>query len=139
MPNLLDVPGWTDAALQGITFWIGWNHTKFRYWPLTEGAIVAELQRLINANLETDEALFCEVGANNLVNADPLAEEINGCRYDMVVATKTEQGNHRWVRPATDDLTQCATAVIEVKRNCAFGEVKKDISSAPAQAPTREA
>ena len=66
MPNLLDVPGWTDAALQGITFWIGWNHTKFRYWPLTEGAIVAELQRLINANLETDEALFCEVGANNL-------------------------------------------------------------------------
>ena len=127
MPNLLDVPGWADSALQGITYWIGWNHTKFRHWPLTEGAIVAELQRLIDASLESNEALFPEVNAHNLVQLDPFPADIKGCRYDMVVAKRKQQKKERWLRPATDELSQYATAVIEVKRNPAFQELKKDI------------
>ena len=123
MPNLLDLPGWTDPALQGITYWMGWNHTKFRHWPLTEGAIVAELQRLIDSKLESDKALFPEVGACDLVKSTPFPKEIKGCRYDMVIAKKKQkEQNDILLRPKTEELFTYATAVIEVQRNEGFSK-----------------
>lgn len=116
-------PMWTDTVLQAITYWIGWNHTKYRHWDLTEGAIVAELQRLIASELDSDEALYAETYADTLINLNPFPEDVKRKEhYDLVIAKK-----HEGSRPDKNELHEFVTAVIEVKRNKSWNKIEEDI------------
>lgn len=61
------LPYWAEDVLQGIAFWIGHRRTYYRYHPLTEGAITAELCNLLNAKLRNGEQLTCEVMYRKLI------------------------------------------------------------------------
>ena len=38
-------PVWVDRALQGVTYWMGQRRCLYRDYPLSEGALVAEVCR----------------------------------------------------------------------------------------------
>jgi hypothetical protein len=108
MPSVEPLPAWTSGALQGLAFWIGHRHSLYRHYPLTEGAIVAELCNLIHSNLSSDEMLLCEQPYRSLIAADgkwPTAIR-PGARVDLVVAN----------RGRSKDEPPRAKFVIEVKR-----------------------
>jgi hypothetical protein len=54
-------PRWTQRALQGVAYWMGHRRCLYRDYPLSEGALVAEVCNLIYANLPDHLELHCEV------------------------------------------------------------------------------
>ena len=69
------LPGWSEAALQGVAYWIGHRRAYYRHHVLTEGAIVAELCNLMNAHLGEHEQLECERLYRDLLSsASPKAQ-----------------------------------------------------------------
>jgi len=65
-------PFWAKRALQGIAFWIAHRRCFYRQHPLTEGALVAEICNLINANLrDRDLTLDCEVQVSKFLSQKP--------------------------------------------------------------------
>lgn len=52
-------PVWVDRALQGVTYWMGHRRCLYRDYPLSEGALVAEVCNLIYANLPEALQLLC--------------------------------------------------------------------------------
>jgi len=40
-------PRWTQRALQGVAYWMGHRRCLYRDYPLSEGALVAEVCNLI--------------------------------------------------------------------------------------------
>jgi hypothetical protein len=103
-------PAWSERALQGLAFWIGHRHSLYRYYPLSEGALVAETCNLIYANLRGGEALRCEVQYSHLVpNGDWPPELGSKARADLVVINDRGQA-------ADNSLVGQVVAAIEVKR-----------------------
>lgn len=106
-------PKWAEPALQAITFWIGWNHTRYRHWPLTEGALANELQRHIASGIDPNEVLCAEVDVKHL--RDPTKSDdatIREGRVDLVLATKVKKRS-----PRNSEFCKSAKALIEIKRS----------------------
>lgn len=60
MSTTRDWPSWLERALQGLAYWTGHRRCLYRNYSLAEGAFVAELCNLINANLPDRYLLLCE-------------------------------------------------------------------------------
>jgi len=100
-------PKWVERALQGVAYWMGHRRCLYRDYPLSEGALVAEVCNLIYANLPKDLQLLCEVQYSDFVKRDPLPKILQGkIRADLVIAEK----------PAPSDDKPAPKFVIEVKR-----------------------
>jgi len=103
-------PSWVREALQGVTYWIGHRRCLYRNYPLSEGALVAEVCNLIYANLPEGLELLCEVQYSKFVAANHPPEVLKGrIRADLVVA---EKSNHKEGEPIP-------RFIIEVKRSSA--------------------
>lgn len=84
-------PKWVERALQGVTYWMGHRRCLYRDYPLSEGALVAEVCNLIYANLPGDLQLFCEVQYSDFVERTPMPKILRGkIRVDLLVADKSE-------------------------------------------------
>lgn len=118
--KLQHYPSWTREALQGVTYWIGHRRCLYRNYPLSEGALVAEVCNLIYANLPEDLELLCEVQYSKFVAGDDLPEVLKGrIRADLVVA---EKANH-------EDAEPIPRFIIEVKRASApNAQINADLS-----------
>lgn len=100
-------PRWTQRALQGVVYWMGHRRCLYRDYPLSEGALVAEVCNLIYANLPDHLELHCEVPYAKFVKFRELPEILQGkIRADLVVAEKP-------VRAGSDPVPEF---IIEVKR-----------------------
>ena len=112
-----DWPYWVENALQGITYWIGHRRCMYKDYPLTEGAIVAELCNLIHAKLDSHQHLKCEVPLKTLLGGyEKPTVLLERSRADLVV-TEGEAGTEGKPR-----------FVIEVKRATASkAEIDKDL------------
>src|SRR5438034_7004713 len=53
-------PKWAEAALQGLSYWMGYRESLYRGHPVPEAAMVNEACNLIYANLTTGLQLLCE-------------------------------------------------------------------------------
>ena len=108
---LPDAPRWMSSPLQALSFWVAYQHVVYRHHLLPEGAIVAELTRLLDA----------EVGQETVVVREPMYRElvstagskwVDACRCDLAVRIKGTGGRHGQV-----------IAAIEVKRASASDDV----------------
>ena len=115
--NLCDKsrPDWTDSVLQGLAYWIGYKKQYYRFYPLSEGAIVGETLSLLASHTDTNTIrLNAEVMYKNICEW-----EGNG-RADIVISK----------RPNKDDIEEnsdnkkkdfnykkYARTIIEVKRH----------------------
>jgi len=95
-------PKWMKRALLGACYWIGHRRTIYKGYPLTEGAIVAELCNLIHANFREGE-LECEHPYAEFVPASDVCKERS--RVDLCIYETTSHPPERKCR-----------YVIEVKR-----------------------
>lgn len=113
-------PKWVDRALQGVTYWMGHRRCLYRDYPLSEGALVAEVCNLIYANLPEHLQLLCEVQYSSFVNRDPMPEILEGkIRADLVVAEI----------PARSGDEPIPKYIIEVKRASASkAQINADLS-----------
>jgi hypothetical protein len=113
-------PKWVDRALQGVTYWMGHRRCLYRDYPLSEGALVAEVCNLIYANLPEHLQLLCEVQYSSFVNRDPVPEILEGkIRADLVVAEI----------PARRGDEPIPKFIIEVKRASASkAQINADLS-----------
>lgn len=99
-----EYPDWVRKALQGVSYWMGHRRCLYRDYPLSEGALVAEICNLIYANLPDKLQLVCEVQYSSLVDADPMPKILQGrIRADLVITER-----------AAD--SEAAKFIIEVKR-----------------------
>lgn len=79
-------PSWIERALQGITYWIGHRRCFYRSYPLSEGALVAEVCNLIHANLPDALSLMCEVQYSKILRVQKMPEKLpKKARADLVV------------------------------------------------------
>src|SRR5260370_14583075 len=100
-------PVWVKRALQGVTYWMGHRRCLYRDYPLSEGALVAEVCNLIYANLPQDLQLLCEVQYSSFVKCDRMPQILQGrIRADLVVAEK----------PSPSGGDPVPKFIIEVKR-----------------------
>jgi len=53
--------GRIEDSLQALAFWVGYQNQQYRHHSLPEGAIVAELTRLISGKTGPDFKIECEV------------------------------------------------------------------------------
>ena len=100
-------PTWAERALQGVTYWIGHRRCLYRHYPLSEGALVAEVCNLIHANLPDKFSLMCEVQYSSLIHRDEKPTELTvRARADLVVVEKAK----------SSDDEAIPRFIIEVKR-----------------------
>jgi hypothetical protein len=82
-------PSWVQKALQGVTYWIGHRRCLYRNYPLSEGALVAEVCNIIHAHLPDQFDLQCEVQYSKLIKRDERPTQLTErARVDLVVAEK---------------------------------------------------
>jgi hypothetical protein len=100
-------PRWTRRALQGIAYWMGHRRCLYRDYPLSEGALVAEICNLIYANLPDDLELHCEVQYAKFLKSTKDVKILQSkSRADLVIAKKAFRAN-------SDPVPEF---IIEVKR-----------------------
>jgi hypothetical protein len=118
--KLTKLPKWSGRALQGLTYWMGHRRCMYRDYPLSEGALVAEVCNLIYANLPKDLQLLCEVQYSDFVERALLPKILQGkIRADLVIAEK----------PTSDSDEPVPKFIIEVKRASASkSQISADLS-----------
>ncbi len=108
-------PIWLERALQGLAFWIGHRHSMFNGYPLSEGALVAEMCNLISANLPSQFVLMPECFFKNLVSGNKSLQGMaDRARADLVLCDATAKTIGR-----DGNISSHTKYVIEVKRNTA--------------------
>ena len=123
MPEPEKIPDWTVRSLQSLAFWIGWSHARYSRWPLSEGAMVAEMQAAVATFLPSDLVALAEVPTTEVVrNASDVITR--GGRIDLLIVKRDEDGRC----PGKRQLAEHANVVVEVKRSQAsWAEIAKDI------------
>ena len=97
----------------GVAYWMGHRRCLYRDYPLSEGALVAEVCNLIYANLPDHLELHCEVQYAKFVKSRELPKILQGkIRADLVIAEKP-------VRAGSDPVPEF---IIEVKRASQIGQ-----------------
>jgi hypothetical protein len=92
--KLKKLPVWAEAALQGVCYWMGHRRSLYPDYPLAEGALVAELCNLINANLHGSGKLTCEAQYSKMLPGLLTPRKVEGqdeirwqkARADLVVS-----------------------------------------------------
>jgi hypothetical protein len=103
-------PKWARAALQGVTFWIGHQRSRYNRHSLGESAIVAEVRALATGHLGSDAFLDCESNYRELANPVSLPVTLRpNARADMVICEK----------PAVAGGRATPKFVVEIKRGSA--------------------
>ncbi len=109
-----DRPGWTDNLLQGLVYWIGYKKQYYRFYPLSEGAIVGEAMSLIASNIDMQSMhLDAEVMYQKICDWG------NGERADIVISekpNKDDRGKNSKGKKKPIDYSKYARAIIEVKK-----------------------
>lgn len=105
------IPVWLENATQALTFWIGYQHQRYRHHYLPEGAIVAELGALIYGETSDDFIIHREILYKNISRAGKWMRDI---RADIAV---TE---------IASDHDQINT-IVEVKRADNIDEIHMDL------------
>lgn len=110
--GLDDIPNWASPALQGLAFWLGYQHAYGIGNHLSEGAIATEFQRLMVAHREGGRALEPEVMYRHVpeLAANPAIRE-SRARADLIVS---HNGRSDRSRPYPAGAVE---ALIEVKHN----------------------
>lgn len=90
------VPNWAKKALQGVAYWIGHRRSLYRGYPLSEGALVAEICNLVYANLPIDHVLQCEVQYSSLLGRVAMRKAAEQglaglSRIDILIVRKSDQ------------------------------------------------
>ena len=118
MAKLMRRPFWAEQALQGITYWIGHRRCLYRHYPLAEGALVAEVCNLIQANLKGPFILRCEVRYEELLPGIAKSGILTQkARADLVIVEKPKGRD----KPSPK-------FIIEVKRATASkGQIDNDL------------
>ena len=115
---LADVPDWLPEAIQSLAFWVAYQHQIYRHHRLPEGAIVAELTRLVDA----------EVGRDLIVLREPLYRTFPGADRD--VWPDLSRADLAVRRKGDGKEPGAVEAVIEVKRAAsAAREIDRDIAA----------
>jgi hypothetical protein len=65
------VPTLIQQSMQGLAFWIGYQHHLFSKHDLLEGAVVAEFYRLLSRYAEKSEAVLPERAYSSLIVIAP--------------------------------------------------------------------
>src|SRR5260370_34605357 len=87
--DLTKTARWTQRALQGVAYWMGYRRCLYRDCPLSEGALVAEVCNLIYANLPDHLGLHCEVQYAKLIKSRELPKILQSkIRADLVITEK---------------------------------------------------
>lgn len=117
-------PDWLITAMQGLAFWMGHRQALFRFYPLTEGALVAEACNLIQANLPSDMILLPECMYKNIVSPGANLIGVTGqSRVDLVVCGAAAKPIGRDGNVASE--LRC---ILEVKRGSATeSEINNDL------------
>ena len=121
--GLEDIPKWASPALQGLAFWLGYQHAYGIAERLSEGAIATEFLRLMVAHCDSNRALESEVLYRHVPEVAFQRKSIGSCdRADLVVATTRRKARNLAFPPASVE------AIIEVKHNRSqFAKVWEDI------------
>ena len=98
-------PAWTDNVLQGLTYWVGYKKQYYRFYPLSEGALVAELLSLLSANTDSSSIIIPEVMYKKICSE---WKKKDGTRVDISIAFKKKENFSHAKHTHT---------VIEVKRD----------------------
>ncbi|MBF0239895.1 MAG: hypothetical protein HQM12_19520 [SAR324 cluster bacterium] len=116
---LKPIPSWANSALQGIVYWVGYRDSYYRHHLLSESAIVSELCNLINANMDQENRLYCEVMYQDLNCTE---NELKQKRADLVIkrVNTTQdakfQENPESKNEGKEPPKEFIECVIEVKR-----------------------
>ncbi len=108
-------PDWTDSVLQGLAYWIGYKKQYYRFYPLSEGAIVGETLSLLASQIENNTMrLNAEVMYKNICKW-----EGNG-RADIVISARpnrNDRKNNIDGKNKDFNYKKYARTIIEVKRH----------------------
>ena len=111
------VPRWLQQSLQTLAFWVAYQNEVYRHHDLPEGAIVAELTRLIYATVDSNMMVLREPQYSSLQH-EGNDDWFGASRADLAIRSRTP----RSLAPSCD-------ALIEVKRgNAAAQLVHQDIA-----------
>jgi Protein kinase domain len=112
------VPNWFRQSLQTLAYWVAYQNEVYRHHKLPEGAIVAELTRLIDGNIDSDMMVLREPLYRSLVgNSEP--DVFGAIRADLAV-------NKRSTSPSIPSFCE---ALIEVKRTTSgLRQIENDIA-----------
>lgn len=93
------VQKYIEDSLQALAFWVGYQHQIYRHHILPEGAIVAELARMIDGIVKNGAQTHCERMYRELVN---IGDWNNNERVDIALIEEKKDAH--------------VLAMIEVKR-----------------------
>ena len=140
-------PTWAERALQGVAYWIGHRRCLYRHYPLSEGALVAEVCNLIHANLPDKFSLLCEVQYSSLIHRDEKPTELTvRARADLVVAEKAinpdDEATPKFIIEVKRAAAPKAQIDADLRRLSAVRGIRSDIRTflfviSEAQRPTR--
>lgn len=99
----LDVPRWISQPLQTLAFWVAYQNEIYRHHPLPEGALVAELTRLIDSAVGHDMLVVREPMYRDVLPQGSEDWQTRG-RADMAVIGREQSSGHG------------CHAIVEVKR-----------------------
>lgn len=106
-------PKWIEKPMQSLAFWVGYQHSMYWHSDLPEGAITAELRRLIKAELPDRFRIVCESSYKNLSGTDSWFDAV---RADLAIFRDDESA----------ETNLSPIAVIEVKRASAARTLIED-------------
>jgi len=114
-------PDWAEAALQGLSYWMGYRESLYRGHPVPEAAMVNEACNLIYANLTGDFQLLCEWKYTFLIPEGSETDKLTPkSRADLIVA------RHNKVLPRNQNIWSLVDSVVEVKRGSAQNPLVTD-------------
>lgn len=127
--NTNRVPGMIGQAMQGLAFWMGYQHLLFRDHELLEGSITAELYRLITHYIDRNTLIEPEKSYTAL--GVPSIDAGNS-RADLIVSGYPNEAALKLARK-TNKKNKISSAnfhyVVEVKRALApISKIKADIA-----------
>jgi hypothetical protein len=114
--TIQEKPEWTDAVLQGLAYWVGYKKQYYKFYPLSEGAIVGETLSLLSSHLPKGLRIDPEVMYKKICSNC----SSKNSRADIVISRHNKK-NH--------DAEQDVSCIIEVKREDApKRQIKKDLT-----------
>lgn len=122
------VPGAIGQAMQGLAFWLGYQHLLFRDHELLEGSVTAELYRLMAHY--SDRNILIEPEKSYSALGVP-SKEAGNARADLVVSSYPNAAELKLARKINKNKISAANIhyIVEVKRALApISKIKADIA-----------
>jgi hypothetical protein len=99
------LPGWLEDAARGLAFWVGYSDVRYGEHLLSEGAVVAEFVRLVDARLGQTKHVRAEVPYRQLEH-----------RYGRKTRERADLVVLEGPTPTPSAMASATVAVIEIKR-----------------------